>query len=725
VKITGSSNAYFRRVINDIIAAETGISKPQVEQALSLLASGATIPFIARYRKEATGNLDEIQLLNIRETAERLEALEKRREYILEQARTLGKLNPELERSLREATDLNTLEDLYLPFKPRRKTKADAAREKGLEPLAALMYAQKDQHAPSRAASFTGNGAQTAEEALQGARDIMAEWISEDAVLRNKLRQQFKSRAIVYAHVKRGKKDKEESARFSDYFSFHESLAKCPAHRLHAMFRGENEGILNLKVLADENDTHLIIKRHCLRGYCDSTEQVKLAMQDAWDRLLQPSLESEFLEAARKKADEEAISVFALNARQLLLAPPLGEKRVLAIDPGFRTGCKVVCLSEQGDLLEYCTIYPHEPQREREKSLDVLHKLMAKHRIEAIAIGNGTAGRETLDLLQETPGIEAGIYMVSEAGASIYSASETAREEFPDLDLTIRGAISIGRRLQDPLAELVKTDPKNIGVGQYQHDVNQPLLKKRLDEVVESAVNSVGVNLNTASTHLLSYVSGIGRATAQAIASHRKSKGPFKSRKELLEVPRLGLKAFEQCAGFLRIRQGSNPLDNSAVHPERYPVVEKIARNLQVDISGLIGNTGLLQTVRLESYVDENIQLGLPTLRDIRKELEKPGLDPRGAATVVSFDAKIRQLADLDIGMELRGIVSNITDFGAFVDIGVKQDGLVHISQIADRFIKHPSEILKLGQQVMVRVLDVDLQRKRIQLGMKGVPQSN
>ena len=692
------------------IAKELNLREKQVVQVLQLLESGATVPFIARYRKEATGNLDETQIVAIRDLFERYDTLEKRRSFILTQAQTLGKLTPELEKAILAAEDLQTLEDLYLPFKPRRRSKADAAREKGYEPLAALIYAQKDQNAPGKSSGYEGSR----EEVLEGARDIIAESISEDAVLRNKLRAQFRQQAVLYSKVTRGKKDAEGADRFADYFAFSEALKRCPSHRLLAMFRGENEGFLKLKVLPDENDTTLILKRHCLHGYGDATDQVKLAMQDAWDRLLQPQLEREFLDEAQARADEDAIAVFALNARQLLLAPPLGEVRVLAIDPGFRTGCKVVCLTEQGDLLEHGTIFLHEPDQAQRKMGDWIQK----HRIQVFAVGNGTAGRETSDWLQKQfPGLP--LFMVNEAGASIYSASDVAREEFPNLDITVRGAISIGRRLQDPLAELVKTDPKNIGVGQYQHDVNQTLLRKRLDTVVESAVNSVGVNLNTASPHLLAYVSGIGPQTAQRIAAYRRENGPFKSRRALLDVSRLGEKAFEQCAGFLRIRGGSNPLDNSAVHPERYAVVERMAKDLQTDVSRLAGNGELLNKIRPEQYVDEKAQLGLPTLTDILKELQKPGLDPRGEAKAVQFDEKVRSITDLEPGMELQGIVSNITDFGAFVDIGVKQDGLVHISRITDRFIKHPSEVLKLGQELTVRVLDVDVQRRRISLTLR------
>lgn len=692
------------------IAKELNLREKQVVQVLQLLETGATVPFIARYRKEATGNLDETQIVGIRDLAERYEALEKRRAFILAQAQSLGKLTPELERALATAEDLQTLEDLYLPFKPRRRSKADAAREKGYEPLAALIFAQKDQNAPSKTTAYTGSR----EEILEGARDIIAEWISEDAVLRNKLRAQFRAQAVLFSKVTRGKKEAEGAARFADYFAFSEPLKRCPSHRLLAMFRGENEGFLKLKVLPDENDTALLLKRHCLHGYGDATDQVKQAMNDAWERLLQPQLEREFLDEAQARADEDAIAVFALNARQLLLAPPLGEVRVLAIDPGFRTGCKAVCLNEQGDLLEHGTIYLHEPEQARRK----VAEWTQKHRTEVFAVGNGTAGRETAEWLKAAfPGNA--LFMVNEAGASIYSASEAAREEFPNLDLTVRGAISIGRRLQDPLAELVKTDPKNIGVGQYQHDVSQTLLRKRLDTVVESAVNSVGVNLNTASPHLLAYVSGIGPQTAQRIAEYRREKGPFKSRRALLEVSRLGEKAFEQCAGFLRIRGGKNPLDNSAVHPERYGVVERMARDLQTEVSRLAGNGELLARIKPEQYVDEKAQLGLPTLNDILRELQKPGLDPRGEAKAVQFDEKVRSISDLEPGMELHGIISNITDFGAFVDIGVKQDGLLHISRIVDRFIKHPSEALKLGQEVTVRVLDVDVQRRRISLTMR------
>jgi len=701
------------------LAAELGIREKQAQQALKLWQEGATLPFIARYRKEATGNLDEVQLRKLFDAAEALDTLEKRRLFILEQAKNLGKLTPELEKALREASDLPTLEDLYLPFKPRKRSRADAAREKGLEPLARLIFNQKNQNAPNQASAFLNDQVPDTEAALAGARDIIAEWISEDSNVRSRIRGLFRNQAVLNCKVGRGKKDQEAAAKYSDYFAFSESLKKCPSHRLLAMLRGEEEGFLKLHVTPDEDEVTAALKRACLHGYGDATDQVKLAMTDAWSRLLHPALEREALQTAKEKADEDAISVFAMNARQLLLAAPLGEKGVLAVDPGFRTGCKVVCLNKNGDLLQHGTIYPHEPKADSSGAARMIRKWLEEYNIRVVAVGNGTAGRETADFINELqiPGLE--LYMVNEAGASIYSASEVAAEEFPELDLTFRGAVSIGRRLQDPLAELVKIDPKNIGVGQYQHDVNQSLLRKRLDAVVESAVNSVGVNLNTASRHLLAYVSGIGPQTARNITDYRSSHGPFTGRKQLLDIPRLGAKVFEQCAGFLRIRDAVNPLDNSAVHPERYKLVEQMARDLDVDVKQLSGDEKRVAQIRPEQYVNENAELGLLTIMDILGELRKPGLDPRGEAKAMNFDAAIRSMEQVEPGMELNGIVSNITDFGAFVDIGVKQDGLVHISQIADRFIRHPSEVLKLGQEVRVRVLDVDLGRKRIQLTMK------
>ncbi len=701
------------------LSTDTGLRERQVQQALKLREEGATLPFIARYRKEATGNMDEVQLRQLFDAAEALAALEQRRAFILEQAKSLGKLTPELERAIREATDLPTLEDLYLPFKPRKRSRADAAREKGLEPLAKLIYAQKNQNAPQQATQFLNAAVADEAAALSGARDIIAEWISEDPSLRSRLRGLFRNQAVVQCKVTRGKKDKEGAGKYADYFAYSESLKKCPSHRLLAMLRGEEEGFLKLHVSPDEAEVLAVMKRNCLHGYGDSSDQVKLAMTDSWERLLHPSMERESIQAAKEKADEDAIAVFALNARQLLLAAPLGEKAVLAIDPGFRTGCKVVCLNKNGDLLDHGTIYPHEPKSDVPAAERMIRKWLSMHNIKVMAIGNGTAGRETADFIQSLQISPLEVYMVNEAGASIYSASEVAAEEFPKLDLTFRGAISIGRRLQDPMAELVKIDPKNIGVGQYQHDVNQTLLRKRLDAVVESAVNSVGVNLNTASRHLLAYISGIGPQTARNITDFRSNNGPFTSRKQLLEIPRLGAKVFEQCAGFLRIREAANPLDNSAVHPERYSLVQQMAKDLGLAVHDLSGNEQQISKIRAERYVQDDTQLGLLTIMDILSELRKPGLDPRGEAKAIAFDAMIRSIEQVEPGMELQGVVSNITDFGAFVDIGVKQDGLVHISQIADRFIKHPSEALKLGQEVRVRVLDVDPARRRIQLTMK------
>jgi uncharacterized protein len=701
------------------LSTELGLRERQVQQALRLRDEGATLPFIARYRKEATGNMDEVQLRQLFDAAEALAVLEQRRTFILEQAKSLGKLTPDLERAIREAADLPTLEDLYLPFKPRKRSRADAAREKGLEPLAKLIYAQKNQNAPQQATQFLNTAVADEAAALSGARDIIAEWISEDPSLRSRLRGLFRNQAVVQCKVTRGKKDKEGAGKYADYFAYSESLKKCPSHRLLAMLRGEEEGFLKLHVSPDESEVLTVMKRNCLHGYGDSSDQVKLAMADSWERLLHPAMERESIQAAKEKADEDAIAVFALNARQLLLAAPLGEKAVLAIDPGFRTGCKVVCLNKNGDLLDHGTIYPHEPKSDAPTAERMIRKWLSMHNIRVMAIGNGTAGRETADFIQSLHISPLEVYMVNEAGASIYSASEVAAEEFPNLDLTFRGAISIGRRLQDPMAELVKIDPKNIGVGQYQHDVNQSLLRKRLDAVVESAVNSVGVNLNTASRHLLAYVSGIGPQTARNITDFRSNNGPFTSRKQLLEIPRLGAKVFEQCAGFLRIREAANPLDNSAVHPERYPLVQQMAKDLGLAVHDLSGNEQEISKIKAERYVQEDTQLGLLTIMDILSELRKPGLDPRGEAKAIAFDAMIRSIEQVEPGMELQGVVSNITDFGAFVDIGVKQDGLVHISQIADRFIKHPSEVLKLGQEVRVRVLDVDHARRRIQLTMK------
>lgn len=701
------------------IASALNVRESQVKNTLRLFSEGSTVPFISRYRKEVTGNLDEVQIQRVKDLWEELQELEKRRSFILQQIQEQGKLTPDLKQAIESATELQQLEDLYLPYKPKKRSKADAAREKGLELLAAMIFEQKNDCFWQEIDAFINDQVANREEALQGARDIIAEWISENVAVRGNLRSLFEKEGVVKCKVTRGKKEDTEAQKFRDYFDYHENLLKCPSHRLLAMFRGESLGFLNISVSPDEEKAIQIIRRQVLRGYCDATEQVKMALEDAWERLLQPQLQSEMLQKVTARADEEAIAVFALNARQLLLAPPLGEKRMLAIDPGFRTGCKMVALDEKGNFLDHTAIYPHEPQKEISGAAKVLQEWVLKYNPEAIAVGNGTAGRETEAFVKACLGNQIPVYMVNEAGASIYSAGEVAREEFPKLDVTVRGAISIGRRLMDPMAELVKIDPGNIGVGQYQHDVNKTLLKKRLDAVVESAVNTVGVNLNTASKHLLSYVSGLGPVLAQNILEHRKKLGGFKSREQLKEVPRLGAKAFEQCAGFLRIRGAANALDNSAVHPERYELVSKMAADSGHSVATLLSDSEKVKTLKPENYVNELQGIGLPTLNDIIKELQKPGLDPRGAFQAVGFSDQVRSISDLEPGLELNGIVTNITDFGAFVDIGVKQDGLVHVSQLSNRFVKHPTEVVSLGQHVKVRVMEVDAQRKRISLTMK------
>ncbi len=677
------------------------------------------VPFISRYRKEATGNLDDMQVQRLKDEWERLQELEKRRAYILAQIEEQGKLTPDLKQALLAAVELQQLEDLYLPYKPRKRSRADAAREKGLEPLAKMIFEQKFDRFWQELTKFLNEEVKTREDALQGARDIIAEWISEDAALRGKMRYLFEKEAVLFCKVTRGKKEDAEAQKYRDYFQHNEALFKCPSHRFLAMSRGADQGFLKMSVLPDEDKAIQVMRRQVLKGYSDSTEQVKKAMEDAWDRLLQPQMESEMLQKAQAKADEEAVAVFAANAKQLLMAAPLGELRVMAVDPGFRTGCKVVCLDEKGNLLEHATIYPHEPQNDIAGAGAKVKSLIATFGVQCIAVGNGTAGRETEDFLNKQLGASVPVYMVNEAGASIYSAGEVAREEFPKLDVTIRGAISIGRRLMDPLAELVKIDPRNIGVGQYQHDVNQTLLKKRLDAVVESAVNTVGVNLNTASRHLLAYVSGVGPVLAKNIVEYREQIGTFKSREQLKDVPRLGARVFEQCAGFLRIRGAVNPLDNSAVHPERYELVKRMAADVGLGLNDLLKRSEALQGLNASLYVNDLQGIGLPTINDIVQELKKPGLDPRGSFVQVGFSDSVRTMNDLDSGMELNGIVTNITDFGAFVDIGVKQDGLVHISQLCSRFVKHPLEVVSLGQHVKVRVMDVDVQRKRIGLTMK------
>lgn len=711
-------------MVEQRIAELLGLKPWQVKAVLDLISEGATVPFMARYRKEKTGNLDEVEIGKIKDEAERIDVLQKRKQTVLEKIEELGKLTPELRKSIEACTEISQVEDLYLPYKARRNTRADVAREKGLEPLAKELFDQKNQRILNQLDQFLNDQVTSEEEALAGARDIIAEWINEDAEIRASLRDLFENQATISSKAARGKKDDAEAQKFRDYFEYSEPLRRCPSHRFLAMNRGVDLGFLKVSVEPEEERAIALLKRKFLKGYSELTDQVKLAMNDAYSRLLQPSLENEMLSLFKEKSDEDAISVFALNAQQLLLASPVGQKAMMALDPGFRTGCKLVCLSATGDLVFNSTIYPHEPQREVVKSKQTLFDAIKKYGVEAIAIGNGTAGRETLsfvnDALSEAKMTQdISVYMVNEAGASIYSASEAAREEFPNQDVTVRGAISIGRRLMDPLAELVKIDPKSIGVGQYQHDVNQTLLSKRLQSVVESAVNKVGVNLNTASKHLLSYVSGLGPSLAQNIVNYRKENGAFKSRSELKKVPRLGDKAFEQCAGFLRVRDGKNPLDNSSVHPERYSVIEQMSKDLGVKVHDLIGREELIEKIEAKNYVNEKESLGLLTLQDILQELKKPGLDPRGEAQNIVFEDGVKSINDLEIGMELNGIVTNVTNFGAFVDIGVKQDGLVHISQLSKQFIKHPSEAVSLGQQLKVRVTEVDLQRKRIGLTAK------
>ncbi|MCB9035138.1 MAG: RNA-binding transcriptional accessory protein [Lewinellaceae bacterium] len=700
-----------------LIAERLNIPSRKVNNTLSLFSEGATIPFIARYRKEATGSLDEVQVADIQREAKKLEELDKRRASILGSIEEQGKLTDELRRRIEGTYDGTVLEDLYLPYKRKRKTRASMAREKGLEPLAEALFRQENNKVEALAANFISPEVPNVEEALQGARDIIAEWINEDEKARNRVRFLFRKGAVIYSKVARGKE--EEGAKYRDYFESNEPLKKCPSHRLLAMRRGEEEGFLRVSISPDEEDTLYHLERIYLKGNGAASQQVKEALHDSYKRLLGPAIETEFRNSSKEKADEEAIQVFATNLRQLLLGAPLGQKRTLGIDPGFRTGCKVVVLDESGQFLKNATIYPHPPQSDEYNASLTLERLVQQFEIEAIAVGNGTAGRETLSFcrrLKFDRPVES--FMVNEAGASIYSASEIAREEFPKEDLTVRGAISIGRRLMDPLAELVKIDPKSIGVGQYQHDVNQARLKESLDQVVESCVNSVGINVNTASKHLLTYVSGLGPALAQNIVDYRSEQGAFQSRRQLIKVPRMGEKSFEQAAGFLRIRDGKNPLDNTAVHPESYHIVEQMAKDQGCSVEDLIHRAELRKKVDLRKYVTDTV--GLPTLTDILKELEKPGLDPRGTARPFEF-AKIQSIEDLQIGMVVPGIVNNITNFGAFVDIGIKESGLVHISQLANKFVKNPADVVSLGQEVMVKVMEVDRKRGRVQLSMKEV----
>lgn len=701
------------------IARDLSIGVKQVLAVMELISEGSTVPFIARYRKEKTGGLDEVQIIDVKNEHERLEAFAKRKEYILQNIDEQGKLSPELKLAIESCTDLPTLEDLYLPYKSRRKTRADIAREKGLEPLAIDIFEQKNSRILQNIKPYLSEAVLSEEEALQGAKDIIAEWINEDAEVRSHLREQFENHAILYSKPARGKKDDAEAQKFRDYFEFDQKLTQMPSHRFLAIMRGSDLGFLSIKAEPDAEKSLRLVKRKILKGYNDLSDIVADSLDDAYNRLLQPSLENEIIAKEKKRADEDAISVFALNAQQLLLASPLGEKRVLALDPGFRTGCKWVCLSQRGELLTTGTIYPHEPQNQKEASQKTIEKAIKEFEIEAIAVGNGTAGRETMQFLQNFVSESVPVFSVNESGASIYSASAVAREEFPDYDVTVRGAVSIGRRLMDPLAELVKIDPKSIGVGQYQHDVNQTMLQDRLTDVVTLSVNKVGVNLNTASKHLLSYVSGLGTALAEKIISYRNENKGFGSRDELKKVPRLGAKAFEQCAGFLRIRGSKNPLDNTGIHPERYDLVKRMAKSAGVSVDSLIGNSSAWAQISLRDFIDEKQDIGLPTLEDIKKELLKPGLDPRGVAENIRFDISVQKMEDLNEGMRLNGIVTNITNFGCFVDIGVKQDGLVHISAMANKFIKHPSEVVQLGQQVSVTVVQIDIARKRLGLSMK------
>ncbi len=704
---------------SSIIAEQLNLGTRQVEKTIELLEQGATVPFIARYRKEATGSLNEVQITAIRDLLVRLKELDKRREAILASIGEQGKLTPELEKQILAATNMTQLEDLYLPYKPKRRTRATMAIERGLEPLANEIQKQYSCHLDQMAAKFINEekGVNTVEEALAGARDIIAERVSENAQTRNKVRNLFRRSAMLSSKVVKNKE--EEGGKFESWFDWKENAMRAPSHRILALFRGEEEGILRVHVMPESDEPAFeALERQFVSGQGDSSEQVRLAVRDGYKRLLAPSIETEYYNLLKEKADKEAIRVFAENLRQLLLAPPLGQKRILAIDPGFRTGCKTVCLDAQGQLLHNETIYPFTSVREERAAIAKLEALVEAFHIEAIAIGNGTAGRETEEVVKRCHFKNKLIaVMVSENGASVYSASEVARREFPDYDVTVRGAVSIGRRLMDPLSELVKIDPKSIGVGQYQHDVNQKMLQESLEDVVVSCVNSVGVELNTASRELLSYVSGIGPALADKIVDYRNHEGPFESRNELKKVERLGDKAFEQCAGFLRVRESDNPLDRSAVHPERYALVEKMAKDAGATVEQLMASKELRQKIDIKQYVTADC--GLPTLQDIMKELDKPGLDPRARFEVFEFDKNVTRIEDLQEGMVLPGIVTNITAFGAFVDVGVHQDGLVHVSQLANRRVADPNEVVHLHQHVKVKVIEVDLRRHRISLSMK------
>lgn len=705
----------FAKRISDLL----NINIKYVDNTLELLDSGCTIPFISRYRKERTGGLDEVQITQICELNERMKETAKRKETIIKTISEQGKLTPELEKRINECWEPEVLEDIYMPYKPKRRTRAQVARENGLEPLATIIMLQRDSAPETTARRFINENVKSEEDAIKGALDIIAENVSEDERSRSQLRNAFRRGAIITSKVIKSKADTDEAAKYSDYFDFSEPLKRCSSHRLLAMRRGEKDGILRVSISADDEECVEKLKRLFVRGYGRCSTLVGEAVADSFKRLLKPSIETEFATLSKENADGDAIAVFAENLRQLLLAAPLGQKRVMGIDPGFRTGCKVVCLDEQGNLLHHEAIFPHPPRNEQIEASTQIKEMVKKYGVEAIAIGNGTASRET-DRFVKTLGLADSIqvFTVSEDGASVYSASKTAREEFPDKDVTVRGAVSIGRRLMDPLAELVKIDPKSIGVGQYQHDVDQAKLKKSLDLTVESCVNSVGVNLNTASKHLLTYVSGLGPTLAQNIIDYRTANGAFSSRSQLLKVPRLGPSAFEQSAGFLRIPDAKNPLDNTAVHPESYKIVEKMAKDCGYSVTELIKDKDKRKSIRLDRYVSEKV--GMPTLTDIMAELEKPGRDPREQLEEFEFDPNVSTPDDLVEGMVLPGIVTNITNFGAFVDIGVHQDGLVHISQLADRYVSDPIQVVKLHQHVMVKVIEVDRRRNRISLSMKA-----
>ncbi len=725
-----------KKVFAKLISSMLNLQERAVANTLSLLEEGCTIPFISRYRKERTGGLDEVQIAAISNHFDRLREMEKRKETILKTISDLGKMTPELQQRIDDCWDATILEDIYLPYKPKRRTRAQVAREQGLEPLASLIMLQRERD-PERAAERfinTGEGGSisTVSEALKGAQDIIAEIVSEDERSRQQVRNAFTRQAVITSKVVKAKAETDEAAKYRDYFDWQEPLKRCSSHRLLAMRRGESEGILRVSISPDDEEATERLKRHYVYGHTRCGQLMEEAVDDGYKRLLKPAIENEFAALSKEKADEDAIKVFAENLRQLLLGAPLGQKRVMGIDPGFRTGCKVVCLDAQGNLLHHEAIFPHPPVNKRTESALTVMSLVKKYQIEAISIGNGTASRETSDFIKDTLAgryninrdtktteSSPQIFVVSEAGASVYSASKTAREEFPDEDVTVRGAVSIGRRLMDPLAELVKIDPKSIGVGQYQHDVDQSQLKHSLDQTVESCVNSVGVNLNTASQHLLMYVSGLGPTLAKNIVDYRRENGAFTSRSQLKKVPRLGPAAFQQCAGFLRIPGARNPLDNSAVHPESYPIVEQMAKDCGCTVNDLIQQPEKRNSIDIKKYV--TAETGIPTLTDILKELEKPGRDPREQLEEFEFDKNVSSIDDLVEGMVLPGIVTNITNFGAFVDIGVHQDGLVHISQMANRRIAHPLDVVKLHQHVMVKVIEVDRRRNRISLSMKQV----